>query len=101
MRWRGKPVEKLDYNNPQTLEIHIRNNADNDYTGSIMPPPEAVKAGKLTAFGYWLDFDAESGLQAGLDPRRVSNETFGARLAGERPLSTDSAFSVPPRVTIT
>ncbi|HEY0682409.1 MAG TPA: alginate export family protein [Steroidobacter sp.] len=43
--------------------------------------------GKLSAFGYWLDFDAESGLQGGLDPTRVSNETFGARLAGERPLS--------------
>lgn len=43
--------------------------------------------GKLGAFGYWLDFDAASGLQAGLDPRRVSNETFGGRLVGERPLS--------------
>lgn len=43
--------------------------------------------GKLSAFGYWLDFDAASGLQGGLDPTRVSNETFGARLAGERPLS--------------
>ncbi|HEY0942659.1 MAG TPA: hypothetical protein VGE08_21405 [Steroidobacter sp.] len=43
--------------------------------------------GKLSAFGYWLDFDPESGLTGGLDPVRSSNETFGARLAGERPLS--------------
>ena len=43
--------------------------------------------GKLSAFGYWLDFDAESGLAGGLDPRRQSSETFGVRFAGERPLS--------------
>lgn len=43
--------------------------------------------GKLSAFGYWLDFDAAAGLQGGLDPTRVSNETFGVRLAGERPVS--------------
>lgn len=43
--------------------------------------------GKLSAFGYWLDFNAESGLSGALDPVRSSNETFGARLVGERPLS--------------
>lgn len=43
--------------------------------------------GKLSAFGYWLDFDPAAGVPAALDPVRVSNETFGTRLAGERPLS--------------
>src|SRR5687767_6765093 len=43
--------------------------------------------GKLTGFGYLLDFDAITDIPAALNPVRVSNETFGARLAGERPLS--------------
>ncbi|GFE80850.1 hypothetical protein GCM10011487_28500 [Steroidobacter agaridevorans] len=43
--------------------------------------------GKLSAFGYWLDFDHLNGVPAALDPMRVSSETFGTRLAGERPLS--------------
>src|SRR5262249_32325 len=46
--WRGKPVEKLDYNDEQKLRYYIRDNViDVDYTGSAMPPPEAVKAGKV------------------------------------------------------
>jgi hypothetical protein len=43
--------------------------------------------GKLTAFGYWLDFDAADGLPSALNPLQMSSETFGGRLAGERPLS--------------
>ncbi len=43
--------------------------------------------GKLSAFGYWLDFDHLNGVPAALDPIRVSSETFGTRFAGERPLS--------------
>ena len=42
--------------------------------------------GKLTGFGYWLDFDPITYLPVALDPTRVSTETFGARYAGERPL---------------
>ena len=43
--------------------------------------------GKLSAFGYWLDFDPLSAVPAALNPVRVSSETFGVRFAGERPLS--------------
>ncbi|MBL8269419.1 hypothetical protein [Steroidobacter sp.] len=43
--------------------------------------------GKLSVFGYWLDFDAETGVPAALNPLRVSTETIGTRFAGERPLS--------------
>jgi hypothetical protein len=43
--------------------------------------------GKLTAFGYWLDFDPADGLPAALNPLQMSSETVGARLAGERPSS--------------
>jgi hypothetical protein len=42
--------------------------------------------GKLTGFGYWLDFDPITYVPVALDPTRVSTETFGTRFAGERPL---------------
>lgn len=42
--------------------------------------------GKLTGFGYWLDFDPITTLPAALNPTRMSSETFGMRFAGERPL---------------
>ncbi|MCE9529733.1 MAG: hypothetical protein K8T89_01120 [Planctomycetes bacterium] len=45
---KGKPIEKLDYNDAQKLAYWIRDNVvDIDYVGSQMPPAEAVKAGKV------------------------------------------------------
>jgi hypothetical protein len=43
--------------------------------------------GRLTGFGYWLDFDAIAHVPVALDPTRVSTQTFGARFVGERPLN--------------
>lgn len=43
--------------------------------------------GKLTGFGYLLDFDPITSIPAALNPVRVSTETFGTRFTGERPLS--------------
>jgi hypothetical protein len=43
--------------------------------------------GKLSAFGYWLDFDHLNGVPVATDAVRISNQTVGARFAGERPLS--------------
>jgi hypothetical protein len=40
--------------------------------------------GKLTGFGYWLEFDPIANVPAAV---RDSSETFGLRFAGERPLS--------------
>lgn len=42
--------------------------------------------GKLTGFGYLLDFEPIATLPAALNPVRMSGETYGARFAGERPL---------------
>jgi Alginate export len=62
-----------------------------DYKGSLFLGNFAYqfKVGKLTAFGYFLDFDPilPPTVAAGLNPARVSTETFGVRFAGERPLS--------------
>jgi len=43
--------------------------------------------GKLTGFGYWLDFDPITYVPIALNPTRVSTQTTGARFAGERPLN--------------
>jgi hypothetical protein len=40
--------------------------------------------GKVTGFAYVLDFDPIAALPAAMDPTRVSTETFGIRLAGDR-----------------
>ncbi len=40
--------------------------------------------GKLTAFGYWLEFDPIPNVAAAV---RDSSQTYGLRFAGERPLS--------------
>jgi hypothetical protein len=45
LRWKGKPIEKLNYDNPGELQRYIRDNdnvIDTDYTGDPMPPPDAV-----------------------------------------------------------
>jgi hypothetical protein len=43
LRWKGKPVEKLNYDDPGELARYIRDNViDIDYTGGPMPPPDAV-----------------------------------------------------------
>lgn len=42
--------------------------------------------GRLTGFGYVLDFDPIAFVPAALDPARVSTATYGVRFAGERPV---------------
>jgi hypothetical protein len=62
-----------------------------DYKGDIMLGNLAYqfKFGKLTAFGYFLDFDPilPPIVGAALNPALVSSETLGVRFAGETPLS--------------
>lgn len=73
----------------QVNRIFGRESPQGRYHGDGVLANVAYQApfGKLTGFGYLLDFDAISGIPAALNPEGVSNETFGARLAGERPLS--------------
>lgn len=46
----------------------------------------ATPVGRLTGFGYVLDFDPITFVPAALDPARSSTATYGLRFAGERPL---------------
>lgn len=45
-----------------------------------------LPSGKLTAFGYALDFEPMANLPTPLDPTRISTQTYGARFTGERPI---------------
>jgi hypothetical protein len=56
-----------------------------DYTGDsgLLNVSYQTKAGKITAFGYLLDFENIVGVPAAV---RDSTQTVGARFAGERPV---------------
>jgi hypothetical protein len=45
-----------------------------------------TRAGKISAFGYLLDFEPIAGIPAGINPLRDSTATYGLRFAGEKPV---------------
>jgi len=59
-----------------------------DYKGDsfLLNASYQTKLGKLTAFGYLLDFEAITGIPAGMNPIRDSTSTYGVRFAGEKPV---------------
>jgi len=54
--------------------------------GVLLNAGYQTKLGKLSAFGYLLDFDPITNIPAGINPVRDSTSTYGLRFAGERPL---------------
>jgi Alginate export len=59
-----------------------------DYKGDsfLLNASYQTKVGKLTAFGYLLDFEAITNIPAGMNPIRDSTSTYGLRFAGEKPV---------------
>jgi hypothetical protein len=45
-----------------------------------------TKLGKISAFGYLLDFDPITNIPAGINPVRDSTSTYGLRFAGDKPI---------------
>ena len=45
-----------------------------------------TKIGKLSAFGYLLDFEPITNIPAGINPIRDSTSTYGLRFAGDKPV---------------
>ena len=45
-----------------------------------------TKIGKLSAFGYLLDFEPITNIPAGINPIRDSTSTYGLRFSGDRPV---------------
>jgi hypothetical protein len=58
-----------------------------DYKGDsfLLNASYQTRIGKLTAFGYLLDFDSITTIPAGMNPIRDSTSTYGLRFAGEKP----------------
>jgi hypothetical protein len=86
--------------NPKTLHLKGQpvpdtpatcNRADLDFTGSVMPPPEAVKAGKVAPLSEedkltlvrWIDLGCPIDLD--YDPKKPAKTSFGWMLDDQRP----------------
>ena len=53
--------------------------------GLLLNAGYQTKIGKLSAFGYLLDFEPITDIPAGLKPVRDSTSTYGLRFAGDKP----------------
>jgi hypothetical protein len=100
LQWRGKPI-------PNT--VAHRALADLDFTGSIMPPPEAVRSGKVAPLSdedkltlvRWIDLGCPIDLD--YDPQRPDEPGYGWMLDDQRPtltLTTPTAGPNPPLTRI-
>jgi hypothetical protein len=83
---KGQRVEKVDYNDEQKLRSYIRDsNVDIDLTGSVMPPPEAVKAGKVQPLSdedrrtlvRWIDLGCPIDLDPDYQPAYPKSRSLG------------------------
>jgi hypothetical protein len=90
----GKPVPNVDYNDDQKLRYWIRDHViDIDYLGSAMPPPEAVKEGKVEALtdedrrtiARWIDLGCPIDLDPGYDPKKPGSKSLGWMGDDQRP----------------
>ncbi|VTR93469.1 Uncultured bacterium genome assembly Metasoil_fosmids_resub (Fragment) OS=uncultured bacterium PE=4 SV=1 [Gemmata massiliana] len=90
---------------PVTNTLANRNRADLDFTGSVMPPPEAVKAGKVAPLTdedkltlvRWIDLGCPIDLD--YDPAAPQKTSFGWALDDQRPtlaLTSPKAGVNPP-----
>jgi len=70
----------------QVNRIYGKESAQGRYHGDSYLANVAYQlpVGKVTAFGYWLEFDPIAGVPAAV---RDSSETYGMRFSGEKPLS--------------
>jgi hypothetical protein len=96
LQWKGQPLPNIPSN---------RNRADLDFTGSIMPPPEAVTAGKVQPLSdedrltivRWIDLGCPIDLD--FDPVKPQATGFGWMLDDQRPtltLASPRAGANPP-----
>src|SRR5207248_2991252 len=85
LRWKGQPIANTSEN---------RNRADLDYTGSAMPPPEAVKSGKVKPLTdedrltivRWIDLGCPIDFE--YDPKNSEARGYGWMCDDNRPTLT-------------
>jgi hypothetical protein len=96
LQLKGQPVANTPAN---------RNRADLDFTGSVMPPPEAVQAGKVAPLSdedkltlvRWIDLGCPIDLD--FDPKNPAKAGYGWMLDDQRPtltLASPKAGTNPP-----
>jgi hypothetical protein len=79
---------------PVANTLANRNRSDLDFTGSVMPPPEAVKAGKVAPLSdedrltlvRWIDLGCPIDLS--FDPKNPAKTGYGWALDDQRPTLT-------------
>ena len=54
--------------------------------GFLLNAGYQTKIGKISAFGYLLDFEPITNIPAGINPVRDSTSTYGLRFAGDKPV---------------
>jgi Hydrazine synthase alpha subunit middle domain len=86
LRWKGEPIAKLDYEDAQKLSYWIRDNqVDIDLTGSIMPPPNAIKSGDVKPLTdedrrtivRWIDLGCPIELDAEYNAKPQESKSLG------------------------
>jgi hypothetical protein len=94
LRFGDKLIEKLDYNNEKALADYARrDNIDIDYSGSPMPPPDAVKAGKVQPLSdedrrtivRWIDLGCPIDVDKEYDPTKPDSRSYGWMGDDQRP----------------
>jgi hypothetical protein len=116
---RGKPIEKLNYDDPAALRRYIRDHVlDNHFTGSIMPPPEslngtylgpdgkAVKVPALTdedrrTLVRWIDLGCPIDLDPAYNPSNPKSRSYGWMGDDQRPTLTLTYPSPGPNPPLT
>ena len=82
----GQPIEKLDYNDEKALlDFTRRFTIDQDFSGSIMPPPAAVQSGKAKPLSdedrrtlvRWIDLGCPIDVDPQFDPAQPNSRSNG------------------------
>ena len=93
----GKPMKGVDYSDEQKLRYWVRDNViDIDYRGSIMPPPDAVKSGKVAPLSdedrrmiiRWIDLGCPIDLDPQFDLKNTASKSHGWHADDQRPTLT-------------
>lgn len=86
LRWKGEKVPDLDYSDEKALSDYVRRYViDNDFTGSMMPPAEAVASGKVQPLTdedrrtivRWIDLGCPIDVDPQYNPAAPNARSYG------------------------
>jgi hypothetical protein len=110
LRLKGERVADLDYGNEKALSDYIRRYViDNDFVGSVMPPPQAVKTGKVQPLSdedrrtivRWIDLGCPIDVDPQYDPADADGRSYGWMGDDQRPTLTLTFPQPGPNQTMT